>query len=195
MKAFKCITVVLFIFLVVYAKPCAAQDSTSMPPPITAPFDTARPVVSSHGFQVIPKLGLGGSRNFLLDLGLVGFSYIPDKNKAQYYDANISIMALIGKHTMLFPKLDLQAGLFAFDSDDLICFNIGADAGLLTDFKRSAFMITPKAGLSVASGLVRLYYLHNFLLEDKLLFPGYGRHGVLLEFNISVLQGKGFKTM
>lgn len=150
---------------------------------------------ASGGFQVLPKLGLGMSRNFLVDVGLLGYSYIPDKTKAAYYDANISVMTYIGKHTMVMPKLDLQAGLFPLDHDDLICFNLGVDAGLLTDFKQSAVMITPKAGFSVASGLLRLYYLHNFLLKDKDIFPGYGRHGVLLEVNISVLQGKGLKIM
>jgi hypothetical protein len=173
-----------------------AQDSVgvSMPPPSSV-IDSVKPPVPSSGFQFIPKLGLGMSRNFLIDLGLIGYSFIPDKNKAQYFDANISVMAFLGKHTMIMPKLDLQAGLFAFDSDDLVCFNLGADAGLLTDFKQSAFMVTPKAGLSVATGLVRLNYLYNVLLKDKALFPGYGRHGILLEINISVLQGKGFKTM
>lgn len=150
---------------------------------------------SASGFQVIPKYGLGMSRNFLIDLGFVGYSYIPDKNKARYLDANIGVMALIGKHTMIMPKLDLQAGLFPLDRDELICFNLGLDAGLLIDFKRSAIMLSPKAGFSVATGLMRLYYLHNFLLKDKDLFPGYGRHGVLLEINISVLQGNGFKIM
>lgn len=173
-----------------------AQDSVGISKPAPEPVvDTAKPPVPSSGFQFIPKLGLGMSRNFLADLGLIGYSFIPDKNKAQYFDANISVMAFLGKHTMIMPKLDLQAGLFAFDSDDLVCFNLGADAGWLTDFKQSAIMVTPKAGLSVATGLVRLNYLYNVLLKDKALFPGYGRHGILLEINISVLQGKGFKTM
>lgn len=173
-----------------------AQDSVVVRVPAAAhTTDTLKPPVPSSGFQIIPKFGLGMSRNFLIDLGLIGYSFIPDKNKAQYFDASISVMAFIGKHTMIMPKLDLQAGLFSFDSDDLICFNLGVDAGWLTDFKQSAFMVTPKAGLSVATGLVRLNYLHNVLFKDKALFPGYGRHGVLLEINISVLQGKGFKTM
>lgn len=173
-----------------------AQDSVVVSRPIwAAAIDTLKPRVPSSGFQFIPKFGLGMSRNFLIDLGLIGYSFIPDKNKAQYFDANISVMTFIGKHTMIMPKLDLQGGLFAFDSDDLVCFNLGVDAGWLTDFKQSGFMVTPKAGLSVATGLVRLNYLYNVLLKDKALFPGYGRHGVLLEINISVLQGKGFKTM
>jgi hypothetical protein len=181
--------------LIVCLTASTAQDSIVVSASPVSAADTLKPPVPSSGFQFIPKLGFGMSRNFLIDLGLIGYSFIPDKNKAQYFDANISVMAFIGKHTMIMPKLDLQAGLFAFDSDDLICFNLGVDAGLLTDFKQSAFMVTPKAGLSIATGLVRLNYLHNILLEDRALFPGYGRHGVLLEINISVLQGKGFKTM
>lgn len=185
----------LFLSIVILCiQTVQAQDTrdTSYVPP---KMDSIRPTLPSSGFQAIPKFGLGVSRNFLIDLGLIGYSYIPDKNRAQYFDANISVMALIGKHTMIMPKLDLQAGLFGLDSDDLFCFNLGVDAGLLTDFKKSTLMVSPKAGFSFATGLVRLYYLYNVLLDDKILFPGFGRHGVMLEFNISVLQGKGFKTM
>jgi|GEM_PF-2053342 len=154
----------------------------------------AQPGHRSCGFQPLPKLGLGMSRNFLADLGLIGFSYIPDKRKAQYYDANISVMTLIGKHTMVLPKLDVQAGLLPIDPDELICFNLGLDAGMLTDFRERTFMLVPKAGFSLATGLLRIYYLH-FLAGNKALFPGYGRHGVLLEVNLSALQGKGFRLM
>lgn len=173
---------------------CTLQASAQSPADTLLPVTASRPDHSA-GFQLIPKLGLGMSRNFLVDLGLIGYSYIPNKNKAQYYDANISVMLLAGKHTMLLPKIDLQAGLFPLDKDELVCFNLGFDAGLLTDFSQSTVQLTPKAGFSVATGLVRIYYLHSFLLGDKALFPGYGRHGVLLEVNISVLQGRGFKTM
>lgn len=169
-----------------------AQDTTtsSIPPP--APPE--RPVKTpASGFQWIPKFGIGQSRNFLLDLGIVGYSYIPDKHKAQYFDANISLRGMVGKYSMLMPKLDLQAGLLPLDPDELICFNLGLDAGMLTDFRHAAVMLVPKAGFSAATGLIRLYYLHQFLLGDRLYFPGYGRHGVMLEINISVLQGKGFR--
>lgn len=182
---------ILFILLLV-PLPGAAQTPADT---ITAVLPVPVRAHSTAGFQVLPKLGLGISRNFLLDVGLISYSYIPDKNKAQYYDANISVLTLIGKHTMVMPKLDMQAALFALDRDELICFNLGADAGLLTDFKHSTVMLTPKAGFSVATGLLRLYYLHQFLLGDKTLFPGYGRHSVLLEINVSVLQGHGFKMM
>ena len=169
----------------------AQQDSLK----VTAITTADRKPASSAGFQVLPKLGLGMSRNFLVDLGLIGYSYIPDKSKFRYYDANISIMTYVGRHSMLMPKLDLQASVFPIDREELLCFNLGLDAGLLTDFKQTSVMLTPKAGFSLATGLLRIYYLHNFLLRDKDLFPGYGRHGVLLEINISVLQGKGFRLM
>lgn len=192
MRLFTCLSLFFLGSVFLIPELVSAQDSTQVAP---APKPELRAKAPSSGFQAIPKLGLGMSRNFLLDVGLAGYSYIPDKNKAQYFDANISVMALIGSHTMLYPKLDLQAGLFALDADDLVCFNLGVDAGVLTDFNRSSFMVTPKAGLSFATGLVRIYYLHNFLVDDKLLFPGYGRNGILLEINISTLQGKGFRTM
>lgn len=149
----------------------------------------------SSGFQWVPKLGIGISRNFLLDVGLIGYSYIPNRDKAQYYDANISLRTLIGKHTMLMPKLELNAALFPIDNDELITFNIGADAGLLTDFKRTAIVLAPKAGFAIATGLVRINYLYNFLLDEWQLYPGLGRHAVLLEINISAFQGKGLKMM
>lgn len=179
---------------VLCAQVAAAQEKsdTTLPPPM--PVDRSVKETSS-GFQVIPKLGLGMSRNFLVDLGLIGYSYIPDKRRAQYFDANIGVRAFIGKHSMLMPKLDVQAALFPLDPDELFCFNIGVDAGLLTDFKHTAVMLSPKAGFSMIMGLVRIYYLHQFLLKDRELFPGYGRHGVMLEINISTLQGKGFRTM
>jgi hypothetical protein len=192
MRLFTCLTIFFFGLAAWPSTQVLAQDSMTVAPEPKPELKAREP---SSGFQFIPKFGLGASRNFLIDLGLIGYSYIPDKNKAQYFDGNISVMALIGRHTMLYPKLDLQAGLFALDGDDLVCFNLGVDVGLLTDFKRSSFMVTPKAGLSFATGLIRIYYLHNFLVDDKLLFPGYGRNGVLLEINISTLQGKGFKTM
>jgi hypothetical protein len=185
---------VLLLMCMLYAQDVFAQEKsdTTMPPPM--PVDRSVQETSS-GFQVIPKLGLGVSRNFLADLGLIGYSYIPDKRKSQYFDANIGVRALIGRHSMLMPKLDIQAALFPLDPDELFCFNVGADAGLVTDFKRTSVMLVPKAGFSVAMGLVRIYYLHQFLLKDRELFPGYGRHGVMLEVNISTLQGKGFRTM
>ncbi|WP_157976995.1 hypothetical protein [Taibaiella helva] len=172
--------------------PAASRQDSLKAAAITT---TDRKPASSAGFQVLPKLGLGMSRNFLVDLGLIGYSYIPDKSKFRYYDANISIMTYIGRHMMIMPKLDLQAAVFPIDREELLCFNLGLDAGLLTDFKQTSVMLTPKAGFSLATGLLRIYYLHNFLLRDKDLFPGYGRHGVLLEINISVLQGKGFRLM
>ncbi len=173
---------------------CRAQgvaDTTA--PPLMPPEHRAKE--SSMGFQVLPKFGLGMSRNLLLDLGLIGYSIVPDKRKARYYDANIGVRFFIGKHSMLMPKLDLQAALFPLDPDDLLCFNLGLDAGLLTDFKHTALMLAPKAGFSLASGLLRLYYLYQVLPQDKILFPGYGRHGVMLELNLSILQGKGFRLM
>lgn len=182
------------VFLMLCTGIAAGQErtDTTMPPPMPP-----QPLVKepSYGFQILPKLGLGISRNFLVDLGLIGYSYIPDKRKAQYFDANVGVRAFIGKHSMIMPKLDLQAALFALDPDDLVCFNLGADIGFVTDFKQTSFMLSPKAGVSVASGLVRCYYLHHLLLKDQILFPGYGRHGVMLEINISVLQGKGFRVM
>ncbi|RYZ45366.1 MAG: hypothetical protein EOP49_25340, partial [Sphingobacteriales bacterium] len=57
-----------------------AQDTAKVTMPPESHVDTTRPPVPSSGFQVIPKLGLGGSRNFLLDMGLIGYSHIPDKN-------------------------------------------------------------------------------------------------------------------
>ncbi|WP_162902742.1 hypothetical protein [Taibaiella koreensis] len=174
--------------------PAPAQEQRDSAKTVVPDTTNVKPA-SSAGFQLLPKLGLGMSRNFLVDIGLIGYSYIPDKSKSHYYDANISVMTYIGRHTMVMPKLDLQASLFPIDHEELLCFNVGLDAGLLTDFRQSAIMLTPKAGFSLATGLLRLYYLHNFLLRDKTLFPGYGRHGVLLEINISVLQGKGFKLM
>lgn len=166
----------------------AQSDSLSAAP--------LKPREPSAGFQLIPKLGLGFSRNFLADLGLIAYSYVPDKNKARYFDLNLGVMGLFGKHTMMMPKLDMQAGLFSLDREALLCFNVGADAGWLTDFDNSTIMISPKAGLSFATGLIRLNYLYNILPGgDRTLFPGLGRHGVMLEVNISVLQGKGFKTM
>jgi len=150
---------------------------------------------SSSGFQFLPKLGLGMSRNFLVDVGLVAFNYMPERTKAQYFDANISVMTLIGKHTMVMPKLDMNAALFPIDNDELITFNLGADVGLLTDFKQSTIMISPKAGFSAASGFIRLYYHYNFVLADFKQYPGLGRHAVTLEVNISAFQGKGLKMM
>ena len=150
---------------------------------------------SSAGVQWLPKIGLGISRNFMVDVGFVGYSYIPDKNKAKYYDANIGVMTLIGRHTMVMPKLDLNAGFLPLDSDDLFTLNAGADVGLLTDFKKSAIVLSPKAGLSAAMGLFRLYYHYNILFEEYRLYPGLGRHAVTLELNISILQGKGLKVM
>jgi hypothetical protein len=182
----------LLLVLCSYMANAQEKADTTLPPPM--PVDRSVKETSS-GFQVIPKLGLGMSRNFLVDLGLIGYSYIPDKRKAQYFDANIGVRAFIGRHSMLMPKLDVQAALFPLDPDELFCFNIGADAGLVTDFKNTAVMLSPKAGFSVAMGLLRIYYLHQFILKDRLLFPGYGRHGVMLEINLSTLQGKGFRTM
>lgn len=147
----------------------------------------------SSGLQWVPKLGVGVSRNFLLDVGLIGYSYIPNRDKAQYYDANISVMILIGRHTLVMPKFEMNAALFPIDKDELITFNIGADAGLLTDFKRTAIVLAPKAGFALATGLVRINYLYNFLLDERQLYPGLGRHAVLLEINISAFQGKGLK--
>ncbi len=182
----------LLLLLTVCIANAQEKADTTLPPPM--PLDRSVKETSS-GLQVLPKLGLGMSRNFLADLGLIGYSYIPDKRKAQYIDVNVGVRAFIGKYSMLMPKLDVQAALFPLDPDELFCFNVGADAGLVTDFKNTAVMLSPKAGFSVAMGLVRIYYLHQFLLKDQVLFPGYGRHGVMLEVNISTLQGKGFRTM
>jgi len=148
---------------------------------------------SSSGVQWVPKFGLGMSRNFLVDVGLVAYNFIPDKSKAQYYDANLSVMVLIGRHTMAFPKLDLNASLFPIDPDELITFNLGGEAGVLIDFKQSTGMLSPKAGLAAATGLIRLYYHYNFLLSDFKDYPGMGRHAITLEVNISAFQGRGLK--
>jgi hypothetical protein len=141
------------------------------------------------GFQYPAKLGLGMSRNFLIDVGLVAFSYIPKENKAHYYDALLDVQVLIGKHTMLMPKLEVNAGLLPIGKDDVFVINIGAEAGVLTDFKQSGFVLSPKAGISIGQGIFRIYYLRNFLSGGSEL-PGFGRNSVVLELNIASLQGK-----
>lgn len=151
-------------------------------------------LAQDYGFQVLPQLGIGMSRNFLLDIGLCAFSYEPSKNSGRYFDANIGVMAYFGKHTMLMPRIELNAGILPLDKEELLCLDIGADFGWLTDFDRSGIMITPKAGFSFASGLFRLHYLYNILADNKYI-PGYGRHGVLFEINISSLRGKGIRII
>ena len=146
------------------------------------------------GFQYPAKLGLGMSRNFLVDVGLLSFSYIPKENKAHYYDALFDVEVLIGKHTMVMPKLELNAGLLPIGKDDVFVVNIGAEAGVLTDFKQSGFILSPKAGVSVGQGLFRLYYLRNFLAGNPVL-AGFGRNSVVLEINIASLQGKKVKAI
>lgn len=146
------------------------------------------------GFQFPAKLGLGVSRNFLVDAGLVSFSYIPKANSARYYDALFDLELLAGKHTMLMPKLELNAGLLPVGKDELFVINIGVETGLLTDFKNQGFVVSPKAGVSIGQGLFRLYYLRNFLSGDVLL-PGFGRNSVLLEINIASLQGRKVKVI
>lgn len=146
------------------------------------------------GFQYPAKLGLGMSRNFLVDAGLLAFSYIPKANSARYYDALLDVQVLIGKHSMLMPKLELNAGILPVGSDELFVLNIGMEGGVLTDFKESGFVWSPKIGLSVGQGLFRLHYLRNFLSGNPLL-PGFGRNSVVLEINIASLQGKKMKVI
>ncbi len=146
------------------------------------------------GFQYPAKFGLGMSRNFLIDAGLVSFSYIPRANSARYYDALLGVAVLIGKHTMLMPKLELNAGLLPLGSDELFVVNVGVEGGLLTDFKQSGFVVSPKVGLSIGQGLFRLHYLRNFLSGNPIL-PGFGGNSVVLEINIASLQGKKIKVI
>lgn len=146
------------------------------------------------GFQYPAKLGLGMSRNFLVDVGLLSFSYIPKANNARYYDALFDVEALIGKHTMLMPKIELNAGILPVGQEELFVLNIGLEAGVLTDFKQSGFVLSPKAGVSIGQGLFRLYYLRNFLSGNPLL-PGFGRNSVVFEINIASLQGKKIKII
>ncbi len=154
-----------------------------------------RPVMGQErGFQFPAKLGLGMSRNFLLDAGVVAFSYIPKANSARYYDGLLDVEVLIGRHTMVMPKLELNAGILPLGSEGLVVLNAGAETGLLTDFKQAGWVLSPKLGLSVGQGLFRLYYLRNILLNDPVL-PGFGRNSVVLEINIASLQGRRMKVM
>ncbi|PSK95057.1 hypothetical protein [Taibaiella chishuiensis] len=155
----------------------------------------ARPVYAQEsGFQFPAKLGLGMSRNFLLDAGLVAFSYIPKANSPRYYDALLDVEVLIGRHTMVMPKLELNAGILPVGGDGLFVINAGAETGLLTDFKQAGWVFSPKVGVSIGQGLFRLYYLRNILLNDPVL-PGFGRNSVVLEINIASLQGRRMKVM
>lgn len=145
------------------------------------------------GFQFPAKLGLGMSRNFVADAGLASFSYIPKAGSARYYDALLAVAVLIGKHTMLLPKIEVNAGILPVGSDAFFVVNIGAETGILTDFKQAALMLSPKAGVSVGQGLFRLYYLRNILAGDAVL-PGFGRNTVQLDINIASLQGRKVKA-
>lgn len=144
------------------------------------------------GFQFPAKLGLGMSRNFVVDAGLASFSYIPKAGSARYYDALLDVAVLIGKHTMLLPKVELNAGILPVGSDAFFVLNIGAETGVLTDFKQAALMLSPKAGVSVGQGLFRLHYLRN-ILAGNTVFPGFGSNTVQLEINIASLQGRKVK--
>ncbi len=133
------------------------------------------------GIMFPSRFGLSYQKALGVDVGLISFNQWNDQNGFAFYDVTLGVEAFISKPFVVAPKLS-----FDFGFGDLITVGGGLDVSMPTDFSRSSWVLTPKAGLSLAS-MVRLYYGRHIFQKDQ-DFPDFGKHRISLEVNLAAFH-------
>src|SRR5690606_30751314 len=120
------------------------------------------------GFLAPNRLGISFQEAVGIDLGRVAFNAYDDRDAFKYVDVSLGAEAYIADPFILAPKLNFDFGIGLLGG--------GVDVSLPTDFSRSALMVTPKVGITLAS-FVRVYYGRH-LFHEKGGFPDLGKHRV-----------------
>lgn len=130
------------------------------------------------GIMFPNRFGISYQKAVGIDIGLVSFNQWSDQNGLAFYDFSLGVESFIARPFVVAPKLN-----FDFGFGDLLAVGGGLDIAMPTDFSRTAWVFTPKAGISLAS-LIRLYYGRH-LGQGTEEFPGFGKHRISLEVNIA----------
>lgn len=124
------------------------------------------------------RFGVSYQKAVGIDIGLVSFNQWSDRSGFAFYDFSLGVESFIARPFVVAPKFS-----FDFGFGDLLAVGGGLDIAMPTDFSRTAWVFTPKAGISLMS-LVRLYYGRHLLPQEK-GFPPFGKHRISLELNIA----------
>lgn len=135
----------------------------------------------ASGFMFPSRFGLSYQEKLGVDVGVLSFNRFNDRALITFYDVSIGAESYVAKPFVLAPKVSFDFGI-----GDWIMVGGGLDVSHPTDFSKSTWLVTPKAGLSLAS-VIRLYYGHN-IFRNKEYFPHIGKHKVSLELNLAAFH-------
>ncbi|MCW3467594.1 hypothetical protein [Chitinophaga nivalis] len=149
------------------------------------------PVKAQHGkgFQSFNRYGAGVQKSAYIDVGWLAYSYTPSRHKGRYYDISAGTEAIISKYFLVAPKLSMDAAIMPVFGGKSFYPGFGMDFSVPTNFRECDYLLTPKAGIALAYGLLRLYYGYNFVI-GKQHFTQVGAHKISFEVNLSSLQGE-----
>lgn len=127
------------------------------------------------------RLGISYQKALGVDIGLIAFNQWNDDPTFTFYDFSLGVESFISKPFIMAPKFS-----FDFGFGDIFTLGGGLDVSMPTDFSRVTWMLTPKAGISLAS-MIRLYYGRH-IFQQEAGFPNLGKHRISFEINIAAFH-------
>lgn len=144
-------------------------------------FVTSASAQEKSGVIFPNRLGLSYQKSLGVDVGLIAFNQWNDGRPFVFYDFSLGVESFISKPFVMAPKFS-----FDFGVGDVLTLGGGLDISMPTDFSKSTWMFTPKAGITMMS-IIRLYYGRH-LFQQEQGFPNLGKHRISLEVNIAAFH-------